>query len=88
MIQYLYLIENESFLIGAFLYYITDMAENLEPGGKRKRPFSDRWLTNPDFQPWLEKVQGDSYSAWCNKCHKTIQAEITTIKRHKVKTFN
>ena len=55
--------------------------------GKRKRTFVDKWLTKADFQPWLEKVNGDECLAWCSTCSKSFKAEITTIKRHEVNTF-
>ena len=62
------------------------MAEG-PPAPKKKRIFVDNWLTDTDFQPWLQRLNGDESLAWCNSCSKSFKAEITTIKRHKVNTF-
>ncbi|KAK4301128.1 hypothetical protein Pmani_026296 [Petrolisthes manimaculis] len=49
-----------------------------------KRTFKNEWLSIEDYNQWLERVQGDPTKASCSTCHKEFNAEITTIKRHKV----
>lgn len=45
--------------------------------------FRDDWLLIVDFQPWLSRVEGDSYKAHCTTCKRTLGAELTSVKRHK-----
>ena len=49
-----------------------------------KRKMCDEWLEDPEFQPWLCKDAENPHQAFCNMCNKWFQAEISTIKRHKV----
>lgn len=49
-----------------------------------KRKFKDDWFQIEDYRHWLERVQGDPTKASCRPCHKEFNAEITTIRRHKV----
>ena len=48
------------------------------------RKFKDAWLEIEDYSQWLERVQGDPTKASCSTCNKEFNAEITTVKRHKV----
>ena len=63
------------------------MAENPPRAKRKRRTFVDNWLTDPEFQPWLERVNGDENLAWCSTCSKSVKAEISTIKRHGVNNF-
>ncbi|CAL4112999.1 unnamed protein product [Meganyctiphanes norvegica] len=47
------------------------------------RKLRDEWLQMDDFKPWLEKVDGDPYRAFCNICSKTFDSTLTQLKRHK-----
>ena len=52
-------------------------------GVSSKARFQEAWLSNADFQPWLDRVDGNPSKAFCKTCKRTIGAEITSIKRHK-----
>ncbi|XP_037789956.1 uncharacterized protein LOC119585357 [Penaeus monodon] len=57
-----------------------DFDSNLVAMSKRK--LRDEWLLNHDFKPWLNRIYGNPTEAYCSKCHKTLNAELTTIRRH------
>lgn len=50
-----------------------------------KRKMRDEWLLNEEFSPWLTRVEGDPEKAFCSMCNKELNAELSTIKRHKVR---
>lgn len=52
-----------------------------------KRMMRDDWLNDEDFSPWLTGVVGHPEKALCNLCNKQFNAEISTIRRHKVSSF-
>ena len=49
-----------------------------------KRKFRDAWLLDDNFKEWLRKVEGNPEQAFCQACKKTMLADITSIKRHKL----
>ncbi|KAK3880178.1 hypothetical protein Pcinc_015309 [Petrolisthes cinctipes] len=48
-----------------------------------KRKLRQEWLMNRDFQPWLSPLENDPTKAFCSTCKTQMNAELTTIKRHK-----
>ena len=54
-------------------------------GKKRKLSVKSSWLENEHYKAWLRRDRDDSARVWCNVCQKSIQADLTAIKRHQVK---
>ncbi|KAK7067373.1 hypothetical protein SK128_005799, partial [Halocaridina rubra] len=49
-----------------------------------KRKIRDEWLLKEKFKPQLSKVDSDPTKAFCNKSSNLFNADLTTIKRHKM----
>ena len=50
-----------------------------------KHKMRDEWLSVQELSPWLTRVEGDPEKAFCATCNKEFNAELSTIKRHKVR---
>ena len=48
---------------------------------KYKTLFQDYWLSNSDFKSWVQKVDGDIYSAKCSVCCNPFSISDQGIKQ-------
>lgn len=67
--------------------YDTDEEKQAVPNKKKKftykQKFSDKWLSAPEFKPWLTKksINGQDFP-FCDACKVKISCARTAIKRH------
>lgn len=46
--------------------------------------FQEKWLSDDNFKLWLGRVPGSSTKVMCSFCQKTLSAEKTSLKRHRL----
>ncbi|QQP42119.1 Uncharacterized protein FKW44_016687, partial [Caligus rogercresseyi] len=44
--------------------------------------FRDKWLHDPEFEPWLSRHESDQEKAICTVCRKTLNAKLYDLKHH------
>ncbi|XP_040579756.1 uncharacterized protein [Lepeophtheirus salmonis] len=44
--------------------------------------FRDKWLNDPEFEPWLSRHESDPEKAVCTVCRKTLNAKLYDLKHH------
>lgn len=47
-----------------------------------RQRFQEKWLSDARFQSWLARVPDNESKAYCQVCHSTVSAEISSLKRH------
>lgn len=53
-----------------------------EPKNKKRKVFQEKWLEEPIFKEWLEKVNGNIHKCRCNVCNTTFVCGKSELEKH------
>lgn len=43
----------------------------------------NEWLSDPKYEKWLNKIEGDNTKCLCKYCHCSLSAKLSDIERHR-----